>query len=347
MSFHNLEYLYWLIVLSFLIGIYFLRVRIRKKQIKRWLGSRADFLRSSISEKKRILKMLLRFCALALLFFALARPQMKGEEIEVQNKGVYILLLIDVSKSMLAEDIKPNRLTFMKKEMSRFIDLSLGDQIALGIFANSAVLTTPFTNDLSAVKSYLNNLSTNYLSNQGTNFERAFQLSVKVFKKIKQNENEKSVKAIVMASDGEDHSKATKNIIKDLIVQKDIRVFTLSFGTKEGGVIPVKDYKGQVKEYKKDRSGNLIVTHLKKDSLKNFAKWGKGSYYHATYSGKAINQLRQDLNHLEKTTFKKTAYVKKKESYQWFLILAFLIALIELILSDRSYRKVNNKQVKK
>ena len=340
MSFYNVDYLQWLVILFFLIVIYIVRVHLRKNKIKKWLGFRSDFLRASISEKKRSLKMILRFCILALLIVALARPQSLGEKVEMQNRGIYMLLLIDVSHSMLAEDIKPNRLTFMKKEISRLIDLSSGDQIALGLFANSAILAAPFTKDLSAVQSYLNDLSTDHLTNQGTNFKRAFHLGAKTFETIKENKNEKSVKAIVIASDGEDHFIGSKTAIQNIVAKKGIRVFTLSFGTKEGGVIPVKDYKGQVKEYKKDIHGKLVITKLKKDSLRNLAKWGKGSYYHVTYGGQAIDQLRKDLDYLEKTLFEKTAYIKKKEHYQWLLLLAFLMALMELILNDRSYKKV-------
>ena len=344
MSFDHPDYLQWLAILPILVFVYIIRVHIRKKTVKKWLGSQSDFLRSSISEKKRYMQMTLRICVLALLFIALARPQSAGEKMEMQNRGIYILLLVDVSNSMLAEDIKPSRLTFMKKEISRLIDRSSGDQIALAVFAHSALLASPFTNDLSAVKSYLNDLSTDYLTNQGTNFEKAFQLSARVFETIKENETDLVVKAIVIASDGEDHSKETKEVIKNLVAQKDIRVFALSFGTKEGGVIPIKDYKNQVKEYKKDINGNMVITRLKANSLKNFAKWGKGSYYHVTYGGQAIKRLRQDLDHLEKTLIEKTAFTKKKENYQWFLTLAFLMGLIELILSDRSYKKAHLKK---
>ena len=339
MSFEHPEYLLWLAVLPIFILIYIIRFKIRQKRVKKWLGSRSDFLISSISETKRSIKLILSLAVLTLLFIALGRPQTEGGKIEAQNKGVYLLLLIDASNSMLAEDIKPNRLTFMKKEIARLIDLSSGDQIALGVFANSAILASPFTSDLSAVKSYLNDLSTDHLTNQGTNFERAFRLSAKVFDKIKEKEKEKSIKAVVIASDGEDHSKETKKVIKNLPAQKDIRVFSLSFGTKEGGVIPIKDNSDRVREYKKDIYGKPVVTRLKAESLKKFAKWGKGSYYHVTYGGQAIEHLRRDLDHLEKTLFEKTSYIKKKEAYQWFLILAFLLALMEWVLNDKNYRK--------
>lgn len=339
MSFYHLDYLYWLIILPVLVFIYIIRVYVRKNQVRQWFGSRQDFLSSSISQKKRSLKMILGICVLVLVFIALSRPQGAGEKVEIQNKGIYLLLLIDVSESMLAEDVKPNRLEFVKKEISQLINLSSGDQMALGVFANSFLLLAPFTNDLSAVESYLNNLSTDYLTKQGTNFGRAFQLSAGVFASIKESKSEQSVKAILIISDGEDHSKNTETTVKKLFYEKGIRVFTLSVGTREGGVIPIKDYRDQLKEYKKDIHGKFVVTQLKKDVLKKIAEWGQGAYYHLTYGGRAIKQLRKDLDHLEKKLLEKRIYVKKKEYYQWFLVLAFLIALTELILNDRSYKK--------
>ena len=345
MSFAHPDYFQWLFVLPLLIFIYAFRSQVRKKKVKKWLGSQSHFLMSSISPKKRWIKLFLQTAVLALVLIALARPQSQGEKVEARHKGLYILLLVDASHSMLAEDVQPSRLAFMKKELSRLIHLSGGDQMALGIFAHSTFLAVPFTNDLSTVQSYLNELSTDHLTNQGTNFERAFRFSDKLLKKIKQDKYRQPIKAIVMASDGEDHSKKTKQVIKKMLSQKNVRIFTLSFGTEEGGVIPIKDYKGAVKEYKKDIQGDLVITRLKKQALKKFAKWGKGAYYHVTYGGQAIERLRKDLDLLEKNRFEKTSYIQKKEGYQWLLILAFLIAVMEWALNDRSYKK-NKKQNK-
>lgn len=339
MTFENPEYLQWLIILPFFLVIYGIRSSIRKKNSEKWLGSQSSLLIAGISPLKRKIKMTLKMLTLCFLLIALARPQSAGEKIQLQNKGIYILLLIDISNSMLAEDIKPNRLRFMKQEISHFLDISSGDEIALAVFAHSAMLISPFTRDLTTIKSYLNDLSTDYLSRQGTHFERALKLGAGVFDKIKVNKNEQITKAIVIASDGEDHSPKTKSLIKDLLNKKQIRIFTLSFGTKKGAVIPVKDHKGQIKEYKKDHKGELVITKLKVDSLKNFANWGKGSYYHVSYGGRAIEGLRQDLNQLNKNQLEESSYRKKRENYQWFLILALLTALIEFMLTSRSYIK--------
>ena len=333
MFFKNPDYFYWFFALAVLIALYIFRVLFRKKNIKRWLGARHDFLGSSISGGKRNIKASLKILVLIFLILALAHPQGIGEKIDLPSRGISILLLVDVSNSMLAEDIRPSRLEFLKKELIRFLELSSGDQMALSFFANSSILASPFTNDLSAVRSYLEDLSADYLSNQGTNFKRAFQLSVQTFEKLRQKDS--AVKAVVLASDGEAHSRQTQKAIKSLISQAELRVFTLSVGTKKGGVIPIRDYKGNIKEYKKDSGAQLVISRLNPESLKKFAKWGKGSYYHLSYGGKSIEKLREDLDSLEKSEFEENKLVKKKEYYQWFLLLAFFLALFELLLSDR------------
>ena len=333
MFFKNLDYFYWFFILLFIAVLYVFRVLYRKKKITNLLGGQSNFLRSSISDKKRYIKTVLQIFVLVFLILTLARPQGIGEKIDLPQRGVPILLLVDVSNSMLVEDIRPNRLSFLKKELARLLEMSSGDQIALVFFANSSVLASPFTNDLSAVKSYLGDLSADYLTNQGTNFERAFQLSAQVFEKLKQKEA--SIKVVVLASDGEDHSSKTRKIIKSLVSQEGLRIFTLSIGTQEGGVIPIRDYQNNIKEYKKDSAGKLVISRLNPESLKNFAKWGKGSYYHLSYGSQAIEKLRKDLDTLKKSELEENKLVKKKEYYQWFLIMAFLLALLELLLSDR------------
>ena len=333
MFFKNPDYFYWFFVLAVLSTLYIIRALARKKKLKKWLGQQSDFLRSSISDRKRHIKAVLKTLVLFFLVLALARFQGIDEKIDLPSKGVPILMLVDVSNSMLVEDVPPNRLSFLKKELVRFLELSSGDQIALAFFANSSVLASPFTNDLSAVKSYLSDLSADYLTNQGTNFERAFQLSAQVFEKLEQKET--VAKAIVLASDGEVHSIQTQKIIKSLISEEGLRVFTLSVGAQKGGVIPIKDYKGRVKEYKKDIRGKLVISRLNPESLKNFAKWGKGSYYHLSYGSQAVKKLRKDLDQLQKIESEKNKLVKKKEYYQWFLMLAFFLALFDLLLSDR------------
>ena len=145
------------------------------------------------------------------------------------------------------------------------------------------------------------------------------------------------MKILIIASDGEDHSKRVERAARALLSKKGVRIFTLSFGTKEGGAIPIKNHKGTVIKYKKDSKGNFVITRLREDSLRKFAEWGKGAYYHVRYGSPAIENLRRDLNRLEKTLFEQITHTQKRENYQWPLLLAFFLALLELIISDRAY----------
>ncbi len=337
MFFYQAEYLSWILVLVFLVLIYMAQVQIRNKRVQKWLGKQQFFLRELISEKKRHLKIGLQVLALLFFIIAFARPQKHGEKIDMQTAGVYIALMADVSQSMLAEDVKPSRLAFMKQELGRFLDLSRGDQVALIAFAHSAVLVSPFTQDLLAVKSYLKDLTSDYFTNQGTHFGKAFDFAGKTFQRIREKKNQTAVKVLIVASDGEDFSNTSKNQIKKLLEQK-IRVFTLSFGTSKGGLIPIKDDKGEVLEYKKDLEGKVVISKLNNKDLKNFARLGKGAYYHVTYGGGAIKKLRLNINQLEKTVFETSSFVKNKEIYFWFLILGLIFAVFEVLLSDRSFK---------
>ena len=334
MSFESADYFYFFFLLAGLVLLALFRYRKRRAQIEKYLGKQAGFLRSSISESKRVFKLVLSFLVLVFLILSLARLQGEGEKREVYERGSALLIMLDISHSMLAEDVQPNRLTFVKQELSRLIDLSAGDQIALGFFANSAFLISPFTPDVSAIQSYLKDISTDYLSRQGTDFSNLFKLVSRTFERQK----ELQFKVVVIASDGEDHSPKTKELVQSLLKEQDIRVFTLSVGTEEGKVIPIRDFRNQVREYKKDSRGELVISRFNPEFLKKLSKWGAGAYYHLDYGNGAVEKLREDLNLLKKQSFDKYTETRKKEYYQWFLILAVLLALEEIFLNDRKKR---------
>ena len=331
MFFENSNFFYYFFLVVGLVLFAVFQYYQRRLRSHKFLGKQAFFLKSSISELKRILKLILCFLVLVLLILSLARLQGKGEEIEASHRGSALLIMLDLSHSMLAEDVQPNRLKFVKQELSRLVDLSKSDQMALGFFGKSAYLISPFTSDVSAIQSYLKDMSTDYLSRQGTDFSNLFDLVSRTFKRQKNLE----FKVVVIASDGEDHSKQTKEKVQSLLKEQNIRVFTLSVGTEEGKVIPLRDFKNQVREYKKNSRGELVMSRLNPKSLKNLAKWGQGAYYHLDYGNKAIERLREDLNLLKKQSFEKYTQVRKKEYYQWFLIVALLLAFAELSLNDR------------
>lgn len=344
MFFYNPEHLSWIILLGFLLVIYAIQIRLRDIRLKKWLGSKKLFLNSLVSSKKRYAKFILKLLALLFFIIAFARPRVPGSKVQLESSGVYILILADSSLSMLSTDVKPTRLYFMKKELSRFLEKSQGDKIALAAFANSVDRLSPFTQDIGALVSLLEDLDPKHFFSQGTNFAQAFAFAGKAFQAIKTKQRESTTKVLLIASDGEDHSQLSSQETEALnhLLQQKVRIFSLGFGTKKGGAIPILNRRGEVSEYKKDSSGKLVITKLKSKGLKKFAKLGKGAYYHVTYGGDAMDNLRADINQLEKTNFEKLTTINNKEIYYWFLILGLFFAFAELFVSERRfYRKSN------
>ena len=332
MEFFNSQVLFFLLLLPLFLLLYISRSKARTEKLHRILGKNRAFLTGSTSVTARSLKFFLSIGAIALFAFALARPQWMGEKSEEKKTGLYMVLAVDISVSMLAEDIKPSRLAFMKRELTRFLDLSEGDKIAVVAFAGEAALISPFTNDHSIIKLYLKDLSPSYLSAKGSNFRRLFSQIERAFEGIKSKEGS-AAKIVVLASDGEDHDEISPSSLYNLTKQ-DIRFFTLSFGTEEGGVIPLRDKQRKIVNYKRNTKNEIVITKLKVKTLKKIASMTKGAYYHVNYGGKAIDTLRADIDELEKEVFQKKATHSKNELYQWFLALGLLLALLELFLNE-------------
>lgn len=337
MEFSNKEILFLLFILPLFFWIYILRTQARSKKLIQILGKNRTFLTSSISTKARLIKFILSLSACGFFILSLARPQWTGPKQEAERAGIHMILAIDISPSMLAEDIKPSRLKFMKRELAQLINLSKGDKIALIAFSSEAALISPFTHDRSIVNLYLKDLSPDYLSSRGSNFNQLLSQVERAFQGLK-NKEKTATKVVILASDGEIHEDISSSSLQAL-AQQDIRFFTLSFGTEEGGVIPIKNKKGQITSYKRNLQNEVVITKLKPGILKKIAKLSKGAYYHVGYGGKAIETLRADMNELEKTVFESYSTYKKKEFYQWFLVLGLFLAFLELLLQERRARK--------
>lgn len=332
MEFFNKNALFLLLILPFFLLLYISRSKTRTERLRRSLGKSRSFLTGSTSFTPRSVKFFFSLCTIAFLIFALARPQWLGKKSEEKKAGLYMVLAVDISSSMLAEDIKPSRLAFMKRELNRFLDLSEGDKVAVVAFAGDAAFISPFTTDHSIVKLYLKDLSPSYLSAKGSNFRRLFSQIERAFQGLKNKEGS-AAKIVVLASDGEDHDEISPSSLYNLTKQG-IRFFTLSFGTKEGGVIPLRDKDRKIVSYKRNAKNEVVVTKLKAKTLKKIAGITKGAYYHVNYDGKAIDTLRADVDELEKEVFQKKSAQSRSELYQWFLGLGLFLALSELLLNE-------------
>lgn len=328
--------LLWFIPIIFMIAVIFTR-RSRHK-LKKVMGEKlVPFLTSSVSLPRRRWKLILQCLALVLMIIALARPQMGQSKQEIKSEGVELVFVVDVSDSMMAEDVRPNRLEQAKTELAKLVDLMPGNKIGVVAFAGSAAVMSPLTTDPSSLKMYLESLSTTSVSSQGTNFEAAITEAAEAFKRggVEADDTTKVTRVIVIASDGEDHEPGAIAAAEKL-TNEGTRIFALAYGTEKGAPIPLRDAMGFQRGYKKDRSGQTVLTTVKGQALEALAQAGKGSFYHAAFGGSHIQKIASDIDKLEKTEFESEIATQYDERFQIFLLLGILIALLEILLGERA-----------
>lgn len=331
------EFFYYLWLIPVLVVLIWFFGQKAKTKLKKALGdSRVPFLTSSVSYKKRRWKYFLQICTLILMIFALARPQLGQSKQQIKSEGIELIFAVDVSESMLAEDARPSRLDQVKLELTKLVDLLSGNKIGIVAFAGKAALLSPLTTDPASLKMYLESLSTQSVSTQGTNFEQALLEADSAFKRggVQTEDGAQVTRVVLIASDGEDHEPNALKVANELTSQG-LRIFALAYGTEKGAPIPVRDNLGFMRGYKKDRSGNTILTTVKGEALKALAEAGKGAFYFASIGGNHLTNIVSDIDKLEKTMFESEMATQYDERFQTFLLFAFLIGLIELILGDR------------
>lgn len=340
MRFENPSALFNLVVVLILLGVsYFFHKRAEKRYFQ-YIGKKlAPFLTQSLSFSKRKWKWFLQAMAVVFFTIALARPQIGEKQITIKSVGFEIILAVDVSESMLAEDVKPSRLEQAKLELNRLLDLMPGNKIGLIAFAGSSALISPLTNDTSAIKMYLDSLSPQMISNQGTNFESALKYAQESFDKggVASDASTKVTKVILIASDGEDHEEGALKAAQEL-AQKGVRIFTIAYGTEKGGTIPQRDRLGYMTSNKLDHQGKTVITTVKGDFLKKLAIEGKGSFYFSVFGGNHLKDLVQDFSNFEKAEFDSKATVDYDEKFQLFLFVGVILSIMELLLGERQIK---------
>jgi Ca-activated chloride channel family protein len=296
----------------------------------------AKFLTRSLSRKRRNLKLILQCLTLFFFVIALARPQSGEGKQKAKSEGLEIMLAVDVSNSMLSEDARPSRLELAKRELARFLDQLGGDKVGLVAFAGSAILLSPLTTDKAALKMFLESLSPESVTTQGTDFKRALTEASQALHRggTESDENQNVTKVIVLVSDGEETEKGGLETAKK-IAEDGTRIFTLGVGTEQGGQIPVRDKNGNMIGYKKDRRGQTVVSKFTGEALKALADAGKGTYQQITFGGDAIKYLRASIDQLQKAAFDTMEVSHYNEHYQIFLFTGIILALLELALGER------------
>ncbi|NOZ60816.1 MAG: VWA domain-containing protein [Calditrichaeota bacterium] len=328
--FYNQIYLYLLALIPILIVFYVFVFRWKKKAMERFGNLELiKKLTESFSKNRQILKAALIILTIFFLIFSLARPQLGSKLEQAKRKGVDIFVAIDVSLSMKAEDIKPNRLEKAKHAVSRFIDLLEGDRIGLIAFAGEAFVQCPLTLDYGAAKNFLDIIDTDLIPTPGTAIGSAILQAVKTFEG-----RERKHKVLVLITDGEDHEgdplKAAEVAEKDGVV-----IYTVGIGSVNGVPIPLHNESGRIVGFKKDREGQVVTSKLDEVTLQKIALQTGGKYYRATGSESELDKIYGEIAKMEKKELASVKFSQYEDRYQYFLILAIILLVAELLIPER------------
>lgn len=306
----------------------------RKKLAARFVSlTMLPKLSTANSPWRRLAKALLLLLAIAFLFVALARPQWGHKMEHIERKGLDLVLLQDVSLSMLAEDIKPNRLTRSRHEISAFLESLTGDRVGLVAFSGEARLMVPLTLDYGTVQSMLRELSPGWLM-PGTNLERAIRKGMDLYR----NSNSAGQYSVmILMSDGEELEAAAVNAARDA-AKMGIRIYTIGIGSRDGVPIPVPTKGGNV-AYKKDVQGNIVTTRLEDGTLQEIASVTGGQYFYANPGEFQLQKVLTEIATLEKKEQASDRMDNYQDRYQIFLGLAAFLFLIEALISEKGRRR--------
>ncbi|MFH1159694.1 MAG: VWA domain-containing protein [bacterium] len=326
--FAHITYFYLLVLIPAFIALFAWMMIWRKRALQRF-GEPAVISRllPDMANSKLILKFVLAMLAFGLLVFVLAGPQTGSRLEKVERKGIDLIIALDVSNSMLAQDIKPNRIERSKQAISRLIDKLEGDRIGLIVFAGKAYTQLPITTDYAAAKLFVSTINPGIVPTQGTAIGDAIDLAIQTFGESKKN------KAIIIISDGEDHQGSVLEQA-ELAASKGIAIYTIGMGLPEGGPIPVYNGNALV-GFKKDKKGNAIVSKLDETLLQQIATIGKGMYIRATNSETGLNKVFDDINAIQKSEIESKQFSDFENQFQYFLAVALIIMILDLFIFEK------------
>lgn len=306
----------------------------RKKLAARFVSlSMLPKLSTSVSPWRRLAKVTLLLFAIAFLFVALARPQWGRKMEHIERRGLDLVLLQDISLSMLAEDVKPNRLTRSRHEISSFLESLSGDRVGLVAFSGEAQVMVPLTLDYGTVQMMLRELTPGWLM-PGTNLEKAIRKGMDLYKN---SGSGGQYSVMILMSDGEELEAAAVNAAKEA-AEMGIRIYTIGIGSREGVPIPVPSKNGEV-AYKKDLQGNIVTTRLEDGTLQEIASVTGGLYFYASPGEFQLQKVLTEIASLEKKEQASDRMENYQDRYQIFLGLAALLFLIEALVSERGRKR--------
>ena len=276
---------------------------------------------------KSTLKLIFFIIGISFLILSLVNPKIGVKLKTVKREGVDVVFALDVSKSMLAEDIAPNRLEKSKQIISKIIDQLGSDRVGIIIYAGNAYPLLPITTDHAAAKMFLQNANPDLVSSQGTAINEALDLAKTFY-----NNDEQTNRFLIIISDGEDHQEESKQVIN--MADEGIKVYTIGVGTEIGGRIPLK-INGSLIGYKKDRKGETVITQRKPDVLQEIAQSSEGSYIDGNKTDKPVNMIEDAIGNAQKSEFETKQFSDYEDQFQWFLGIGILFLFLDVFLLDK------------
>jgi Ca-activated chloride channel family protein len=322
------EYLFALLLIPTFTLVYIFLVRWRRKKLKEFGDSvLVNQLISNQSKSRSGFKFILFMISLFFIIIGVANPQIGSKLQQVKRKGIDIMICLDVSKSMNAQDIKPDRLTRSTRAIGKLIEDLSQDRIGIVVFAGSAYTQLPLTLDHGAAKLFLSTINTNVVPVQGTEIGQALDLAINSF------DTEDHSKAIIVITDGENHEDDAIEMAK-VAAEQGINVYTIGMGLPEGAPIP--EYRGrQQMGYKKDRSGNTVISRLNQQLLADIADAGKGIAVMANNSNDGLRAIYNNIQGLDKKEFESKMFTDYEDRFQYFIAIGLLILLIDTLLLNK------------
>ncbi len=332
------KYLYLLFILPIVVLFFLLNLYWKRKK-QREFGD-LDLVRKLSPESsvfKPVLKLVMILLALAGIIFGLVNPKIGTKMETVKREGIDIVFAMDVSKSMLAEDVAPNRLEKSKQIVSQIINELGSDRIGIVAYAGSAFPVLPITTDYSVAKMFLQSMSPDIVSSQGTSLDEAIKLSSTYF-----DDKSKTSKLLILISDGEDHSEGAQAAAEEAN-KLGMKIITIGVGTEKGGTIPLKR-NGVIESFQRDNQNQVVITKLNQEGLKTIAKVTNGGYVNGNNTKEVLEYVKNALNNIEKTEFQSTQMADFQSQFQWFLGFAFAVLFLDIFFLERKtnwVRKMN------
>ena len=325
--FANIQLLWLLLLIPAFIAGYITVIRHKQRQLRQFGDPELlAELMPNVSRTRPTVKFALLMVALALLIIAAARPQYGQKEKTVKRQGIEVMFALDISNSMLAEDVAPNRLDRAKQMLSKLIDQMVDDRVGLIVFAGEAYTQLPITCDYVSAKMFLNTISPDLIRVQGTAIGDAIMTSIASFG----SEQSEASRAIILITDGENHEDDAIAAAK-AATEKGIKVFVVGIGKPEGSPIPIPG----TNNFRKDRAGNVVVSKLNEQMCRDIAQAGQGLYVRCDNTNTATRALQKELDTLATSEIETKIYADYNEQYQGFVLLALFILLIDFFIFNR------------